>query len=492
MDSIGGRPPKQKPLQLPTIQADNIHAFRMASGGATSAMLHEKWFDFRHERTSSSSSDSGVIFQFSPPGQTLGPGSASSASLSISPPGLSPLQIGNDSAFSTPTPSSSTRFRSHFTFDHVPSPIRRKDETTAFELPTTMYSMGSTVTSPCTLAEILRRTRPCTSASISSEGSLPVTSPISTTSNELDHLRNCMEPPPIFTAAKVDTTIGDTVPLVQPIPQKPTVLRSESLPVVRFAMDLRPSEMEKMLMQNYYARQFTALVSPRTPVARTASLNIPNPFTHPVSSPNSAFRSTSTHSPTASSSVSPSIPHLRRHTGEKPFGCDSCGRYFSRSDHLRTHRRTHTDEKPYKCTICPYAARRRDVLTRHMCTRHQTKIGRTFFPKRRTASDGDTISKNQETSPNPAHTNNRKRHITEIPSTSTAHSIAEANRPPTLHEASGSGAEEDEEEIVDVTKVEDELVEKLKKPSIETHEKGSSESKSEDTTIEGNINTSIS
>src|SRR3569623_1375519 len=73
-------------------------------------------------------------------------------------------------------------------------------------------------------------------------------------------------------------------------------------------------------MQNYYARQFTALVSPRTPVARTASLNIPNPFTHPVSSPNTAFRSTSTHTPTASSSVSPSIPSPGSSTLSAPAG----------------------------------------------------------------------------------------------------------------------------------------------------------------------------
>lgn len=91
------------------------------------------------------------------------------------------------------------------------------DETAAFELPTTMYSVGSTVASPAvTLADILRRTRPCTSASVSSDGSLPVTSPVSTNSSEIEHLRGCMEPPPMFSAAKVET--GGDIPLVQPIP----------------------------------------------------------------------------------------------------------------------------------------------------------------------------------------------------------------------------------------------------------------------------------
>jgi hypothetical protein len=94
--------------------SDNPHAFRLSSGGATSAMLHtDRWFGYRHERNSSSSSDSGLA-PFSPPSLSL--------SISpISPPGLSPLQISTDSAFSTPTPSSNNRLRTHFTFDHLPT-----------------------------------------------------------------------------------------------------------------------------------------------------------------------------------------------------------------------------------------------------------------------------------------------------------------------------------------------------------------------------------
>ncbi|VDM83357.1 unnamed protein product [Strongylus vulgaris] len=143
----------------------------------SNTVIFHRWYAYRDERTSSSSSDSGVAslqfspphllavdsgvasLQFSPPHLLAVGASRGSTVVALSPPGLSPLHV-QDSAFSTPTASSSSTNTNRFTFDHIPyrknsdqNQSGSSEVTSAFDLP------SSSKKDPERLKDVLKTVR---------------------------------------------------------------------------------------------------------------------------------------------------------------------------------------------------------------------------------------------------------------------------------------------------------------------------------------------